>query len=81
MMNPQIKVPSHPDAERAVLGALLLDPEQARKRLRELHTGTLSRQRNLLPVGGPTSSVSWGKERAVWRCTQPPHGYGMFAQA
>ena len=36
MMNPQIKVPSHPDAERAVLGALLLEPEQAQKRLREL---------------------------------------------
>jgi hypothetical protein len=36
MMNPQIKVPSLPDAERAVLGALLLEPEQAQKRLREL---------------------------------------------
>jgi hypothetical protein len=36
MMNPQIKVPSLPDAERAVLRSLLLEPEQAQKRLREL---------------------------------------------
>ena len=42
MMNPQIKVPSLPDAERAVLGALLLEPEQAQKRLRELPASLFS---------------------------------------
>jgi hypothetical protein len=37
MMNPQIKVPSCPEAEQAVLGALLLEPEQASKRLSQLN--------------------------------------------
>ena len=36
-MNPQIKVPSCPEAEQAVLGALLLEPEQASKRLSQLN--------------------------------------------
>ena len=67
MMNPQIKVPSHPDAERAVLGALLLEPEQAQKRLRELpaslflddgHKAVLRAIRKLVERGEPLEELA-----------------------